>query len=112
MKHLIAILSVFICLSSFGQNIYVDTLKFERGFCYHDAMSCHTYFIDSSEEEVEFINAHLKEFENEDWRKAGVKDEYLDSWFIIIYKVVRIGEGESLSGDAYYTLEIIDIKLK
>ena len=112
MKHLIAILSIFICLSSFGQNAHVDTLKFEQGFCYHDALSCHTMFQSADGEVIEFVNADLGEFEHSDWEKAGVKDEYKDSWFIITYQVVRISEEESLSGDAYNAYQIMEIKLK
>lgn len=111
MKHILSILLLFVCLNSFGQDV-VDTLKFEKGFCYHDALSCHTYFVNSSGEEVEFENAYLREFENEDWTKAGVKDKYKNSWFIITYKVVEISEEESIHGEAYSIFQIVDIKLK
>lgn len=110
MKGTLALIFIIIGLNSFSQEV-VDTVIFDDGFCYHDAMSCHTFFITTDgEKSIHLENAYLKEFEDLEYN-ASIKEEYANRIFVITYMLVNIKAEDSLSGDTYETYHLIDIRL-
>jgi hypothetical protein len=110
MKGTLALIFIIIGLNSFSQEI-VDTVVFDNGYCYHDAMSCHTFFITTDgEESIHLENAYLKEFEDSEYN-ASIKKEYANRVFVITYMLITIQAEDSINGELYETYDLISIRL-